>query len=69
MNTATHIANIFRASATLLVTAVDILFSPDDDDSEDCPLLNGSDRFGEQNFRTGSMDSGTDSDGWYEEDL
>lgn len=69
MNTATRIANIYKASAALLVTAVGILFSADDDESEDRPLANGSDRFGEHNFRTGSMDSGSDPDGWYEEDL
>lgn len=40
-----------------------------DDEGEDRPLTNGSDLFGEQNFRTGNMDSGADPDGWYEEDL
>lgn len=69
MNTATRIVHILRASAALLVTAVGILFSADDNESEDRPLGEGSDRFGDHNFRTGRMDSGADPDGWYEEDL
>ena len=69
MNTVNRIAHLVRASADLIVTAVGILFSADDDESEDRPLGNGSDRFGEHNFRTGRMDSGADPDGWYEEDL
>ena len=69
MNTATRIVHIVKASAALLVTAVGILFSADEDESDDRPLGDGSDRFGEHNFRTGRMDSGADPDGWYEEDL
>ena len=69
MNTATRIAHIVKASAALLVTAVGILFSADENESDDRPLGDGSDRFGEHNFRTGRMDSGADPDGWYEEDL
>lgn len=68
MNTATRIVHILRASAALVITAVGVLFSTDDE-SEDRPLGDGSDRFGDHNFRTGRMDSGTDPDGWYEEDL
>lgn len=69
MNTATRIAKILKASATLLVTVVGILFGTDDDETEDRPLADGSDLFGEYNFRTGEMDSGGDPDGWYEEDM
>ena len=69
MQNSTRIINVLKRSATLLLTAVGILFSADDDESEDRPLGDGSDRFGEHNFRTGSMDSGVDPDGWYEEDL
>lgn len=69
MNTATRIASILKASTALLVTAIGILFGVEDDESEDRPLADGSDLFGEHNFRTGSMDSGADPDGWYEEDL
>jgi len=65
----TSVLSVFKASAAFLVTAVGILFSAVDDESEDRPLGNGSDRFGEHNFRTGSLDSGSDPDGWYEEDL
>lgn len=69
MNTITRIAHMLKASAALFVTAVGILFIADDDENEDRPLGDGSDRFGEHNFRTGRMDSGADPDGWYEEDL
>ena len=69
MKNSTRIINILKRSATLRLTAMGILFSADDDESEDRPLGDGSDRFGEHNFRTGSMDSGADPDGWYEEDL
>jgi len=69
MNTITRITHMLKASAALFVTAVGILFIADDDESEDRPLGDGSDRFGEHNFRTGRMDSGADPDGWYEEDL
>lgn len=69
MNTPARIVALLNASTTLLATAVGILFSADDDESEDRLLENGSDRFGEYNFRTGGMDSGADPDGWYEEDL
>jgi len=67
MKTTTRFFNLLKASATLFVTVVGFLFSADDD--EDRPLASGSDLFGEHNFRTGNMDSGTDPDGWYEEDL
>ncbi len=69
MNTAARMAKLLKASAALFVTAVGLLFSTDEDESEDRPLANGSDLFGEQNFRTGNMDSGADPNGWYEEDL
>jgi len=69
MKTTSRFFNLFKASATLLVTVVGILFGTDDDETEDRPLADGSDLFGEYNFRTGEMDSGSDPDGWYEEDM
>lgn len=69
MKITTSVLSLFKACAAFLITAVGILFSANDDESEDRPLGNGSDRFGEHNFRTGNMDSGSDPDGWYEEDL
>ena len=70
MNSATRIAKVLKASVALLVTVVGIIFGTDDDDeTEDRPLVDGSDLFGEYNFRTGEMDSGGDPDGWYEEDM
>jgi hypothetical protein len=69
MNIATSFLNLLKTSATLFVTFVGFLFGADDNEVEDRPLENGSDFFGDHNFRTGSMDSGSDPDGWYEEDL
>ena len=69
MNIATSVLSLLKASATLFVTFVGFLFGADDNESEDRPLANGSDLFGDHNFRTGNMDAGADPDGWYEEDL
>jgi hypothetical protein len=69
MKSSTRIFAALKGCIALLLTAVGVLFSTDDDESDDRPLGEGSDRFGEHNFRTGLMDSGTDPDGWYEEDL
>lgn len=68
MNITTPIFNLLRAISTFLAMVVGFLFDTDDE-IENRPLENGSDFFGEHNFRTGRMDSGTDPDGWYEEDL
>ena len=69
MKSSTRIFAVLKGSIALFLTAVGILFSADDDEGDDRPLGEGSDRFGEHNFRSGRMDSGTDPDGWYEEDL
>jgi hypothetical protein len=70
MNITSRLFNFFKASTALVATVTSILFiADDDDDSDDHPMSNGSDLFGEYNFRTGKMDAGADSDGWYEEDL
>jgi hypothetical protein len=65
---ATSVLTLFKASAAFLTTLAGFLFGADEDE-EDRPLTNGSDLFGEHNFRTGKLDSGSDPDGWYEEDL
>ncbi len=69
MKSITRIINMIKGSVVLILTAVGILFSGEDEESEDHPLGEGSDRFGEHNFRTGRMDSGSDPEGWYEDDL
>jgi hypothetical protein len=53
--------------STLLTTFLSLISMQDD--SKDRPLSEGSNLFGEYNFRTGEMDSGGDPDGWYEEDM
>ena len=69
MKIAASFLTLFKASAALLATLVGFLFSADEDEGENRSLTSGSDLFGEHNFRTGNMDSGSDPDGWYEEDL
>ena len=69
MKRSTRIFAVLKGSIALFLTAVGILFSSDDEESDDRPLGEGSGRFGEHNFRSGRMDSGTDPDGWYEDDL
>lgn len=68
MKIATGVLTLLKANAAFLATLVELLFSASEND-EDRPLTNGSDLFGEYNFRTGKLDSGSDSHGWYEEDL
>jgi len=58
-----------QSGGVFLRTILGFLLTPDDTDSDDRPQGEGSDLFGEHNFRTGRADSGTDPDGWYEEDL
>ena len=69
MNIATNLSSFLKASATFLVTVVGFLFNDSDDERENRPLADGSELFGEHNFRTGNLDAGTDPEGWYEEDL
>ena len=69
MNIATSVFSLFKASATLFLTFVSFLFGAEDKDGEDHPMANGSDLFGDHNFRTGNLDAGSDPNGWYEEDL
>lgn len=69
MNIATSFLKLLKATVAFSVTAIGILFSTDHDDGDERALSQGSDLFGEQNFRTGRLDAGSDPDGWYEEDL
>lgn len=58
-----------RSLAVLFFSVVGYLLGVKEDSEEETPLESGTGLFGEYNFRTGSLDSGNDSDGWYEEDL
>jgi len=67
-----HIKRIFsfiKAAGVFLGTIVGVLASTDDAETSDRPQGDGSNLFGEHNFRTGRADSGTDPDGWYEDDM
>ncbi len=67
-----HIKRIFssiKATGVFLGTIVGVLASANDSETSDRPQGDGSDLFGDYNFRTGRTDSGTDPDGWYEDDM
>lgn len=67
-----HIKRIFsfiKAGGVFLGTIVGVLASTDNSETSDRPQGDGSDLFGEHNFRTGRADSGADPDGWYEDDM
>jgi hypothetical protein len=65
-----------RNSSLSIVNAVAIFFGwfvgllvSAESETIDRPQSDGSDLFGEHNFRTGRADSGVDPYGWYEEDM
>ena len=67
-----HIKRIFsflKAAGVFLGTIVGVLASSDNSETSDRPQGDGSDIFGEHNFRTGRADSGSDPDGCYEDDM
>ena len=61
--------SIIKAGGVFFGTVVGALASTDDSETSDRPQSEGSDMFGDYNFRTGKFDAGTDPDGWYEEDM
>jgi hypothetical protein len=64
-----RILSIIKAGGVFLGAVVGVLASTDDSETSDRPQSEGSDMFGDYNFRTGRFDAGTDPDGWYEEDM
>ena len=69
MNPTKRILLLIKASSIYVGTIVAMLASTDKSESVDRPLGDGSDLFGEYNFRTEQADSGADPDGWYEDDM
>ena len=69
MNAIKRILSLVKAGGVFLATLVSVLASTDKPEANDRPQGDGSDLFGEHNFRTGQADSGTDPDGWYEDDM
>lgn len=60
---------IIKASAIFFGWFFSILVSAVKPEASDRPLSDGSDMFGDYNFRTGKFDAGNDPDGWYEDDM
>lgn len=60
---------LIKAGGVFLATFAGMLASADEPETSDRPQGDGSDLFGEHNFRTGKADSGADPDGWYEDDM
>ena len=64
-----RILSYINHGSVFLGTILGVLASTDDPETSDQPQGDGSDLFGEHNFRTGRADSGADPDGWYDDDL
>ena len=64
-----RIFSFTKAGGIFLGTIVGVLASTDKSETSDQPQSEGSNLFGEHNFRTGRADSGSDPDGWYEDDM
>ena len=69
MNLIEKILSFTKAGGIFLGKVVGVLASADKLETSDQPQCEGSDLFGEHNFRTGRADSGSDPDGWYEDDM
>jgi hypothetical protein len=69
MNPIKWILSFIKAGGVLLGTIIGVLASANDSETSDRPQGDGSDLFGEHNFKTGRADSGSDPDGWYEDDM
>ena len=69
MNLIKLILSFIKAGGVFLGMIVGVLTSTDNPKTSDRPQGDGSDLFGDYNFRTGRFDAGTDPNGWYEEDM
>ncbi len=79
MTTFTHSNAIFAAALKVLTSFLKLLveltrellsiLAGNNEGTNERPLSDGTKLFGVHNFRTGQADSGSDSDGWYEEDM
>lgn len=69
MNAIERTLSLIKAGGVFLATVLGVLASTERSEASDRPQSLGSDLIGEHNFRTGHLDSGTDPDGWYEEDM
>jgi hypothetical protein len=69
VNLIKRILLFIKAGGVFLGMIVGVLASSDDPETSDRPQGDGSDLFGDYNFRTERFDAGTDPNGWYEEDM
>ena len=58
-----------KAGAIFVGQIMGLLISAAKPEPSDRPQGDGSDMFGDYNFRKGRFDAGTDPNGWYEDDL
>ncbi|MCB1880518.1 MAG: hypothetical protein KDI54_10745 [Gammaproteobacteria bacterium] len=65
----TRTGRMMVAIAKWIGSVVGLLFYQSVSDSRNRAEHEGSELFGEYNFRTGELDAGTDPYGWYEEDM
>jgi hypothetical protein len=69
MNSTGLFFSFIRTTVAVLGNILDHLFVHGEGDIDNRCTADGTELFGEHNFRTGKMDSGSDPDGWYEEDI
>jgi hypothetical protein len=61
--------SILVTIASWIVSVVGLFFPPSESFGRERATHEGTELFGEYNFRTHEMDAGTDPYGWYEEDM
>lgn len=69
MNAIKKLLSLIKAGGVFIGYDRGVLASADEPETSDRPQGDGSDLFGEHNFRTGRADSSADPDGWYEDDM
>lgn len=69
MNIGKLIFSVLKTSLVFVEKIIVLLISSIKSEPSNRPLGDGSDMFGDYNFRTGRFDAGTDPNGWYEEDM
>ena len=69
MNIFKFIFKMTKAGTVFIGQIIGLLILSTKPEPSDRPQGDGSDMFGDYNFRIGRFDAGTDPNGWYEDDL